>query len=174
MEPYVGELRLFAGTYAPRGWAFCDGRVLPVSENDALFSLIGTVYGGDGRTTFALPDLRGRIPLGQGQGRGLSERVVGQSFGTETVTLLATQMPAHNHRLSASRTEAVSPSPADAVFASNASNKFYAPNSGSAPQESLAPRSVAAVGGNQPHNNIMPGTAIHYIIALFGIYPSQN
>ena len=174
MEPYVGELRIFAGTFAPRGWAFCDGRLLPISQNDALFTLIGTTYGGDGQTTFALPDLRGRIPLGQGQGPGLSPRVVGQSFGTETVTLLSTQMPAHNHLFTASKTEAASLSPTGALFASNAVNNFYAPNPGGVEQQVLSPRTVAAAGGNQPHNNIMPSTAIHYIIALFGIFPSQN
>lgn len=174
MESYVGELRLFAGTFAPRGWAFCDGRLLPISQNDALFALIGTTYGGDGQTTFALPDLRGRIPLGQGQGQGLSSHVFGQPFGTETVTLLTTQMPAHNHLFTASKTEAASLSPTDAVFASSADNSFYAPDSGGAQHESLDPRSVTAVGGNQPHNNIMPSAAIHYIISLFGIYPSQN
>lgn len=174
MEPYVGEVRLFAGTFAPQGWAFCDGRLLPISQNDILFALIGTAYGGDGQTTFALPDLRGRIPLGQGQGPGLSQRVLGQSFGSETVTLLATQMPAHNHPFTASKTEAVSLSPTGAVFASNATNNFYAPNSGSVQQQTLDPRTVAVAGGSQPHNNIMPSTAINYIIALFGIFPSQN
>lgn len=174
MEPYIGELRLFAGTYAPRDWAFCDGSLLPISENEALFTLIGTTYGGDGQTTFALPDLRGRIPLGQGQGAGLSLRTIGQSFGSETVTLLTTQIPAHSHSFSASKTEASSSGPASAVFASNSANNFYAPNPGSVPQEILDARTVALAGGNQPHNNIMPSTAVNYIIALFGIFPSQS
>lgn len=174
MEPYVGEVRLFAGTFAPRNWAFCDGRLLPIGENEPLFALIGTTYGGDGQTTFALPDLRGRIPLGQGQGPGLSSRVLGQSFGSETVTLLSTQMPAHNHLFAASKTDAVSPSPEGAVFASNSANQFYAPNAGGVQQQTLDPRTVTVEGGSQPHNNIMPSTAINYIIALFGIFPSRN
>ena len=174
MEPYVGELRIFAGTFAPRGWAFCDGRLLPISENDALFTLIGTTYGGDGQTSFALPDLRGRIPLGDGQGPGLSPRVVGQSFGSESVTLLATQMPAHSHSFTASKAEAVSLSPAGAVFASNAANNFYAANTGGIEQQVLSSHTVAVAGANRPHDNVMPSTAINYIIALFGIFPSQN
>lgn len=174
MEPYVGEVRLFAGNFPPRNWAFCDGRLLPISQNEVLFTVIGTTYGGDGQTTFALPDLRGRIPLGQGQGTGLSPRVLGESFGLETVTLLTTQIPAHNHLFTASKTEAASLSPTDAVFASNATNNFYAPNPGGVEQQVLDPRTVAAAGGSQPHDNIMPSTAINYIIALFGIFPSQN
>jgi microcystin-dependent protein len=175
VEPYIGEVRLFAGNFAPLNWAFCNGKLLAISENDALFALIGTTYGGDGQTTFALPDLRGRIPLSQGQGPGLSRRTVGESFGVEAVTLLTTQIPAHSHFFTASKTEGAASSPADTVFASNAANNFYAPLPDQGAQlEMLDPRTVAIAGGSQPHTNIMPSAAINYIIALFGIFPSQN
>lgn len=174
MEPYVGEVRLFAGNYAPSNWALCDGSLLPINQHDILFSLIGTTYGGDGRVTFALPDLRGRLPLGQGQGAGLSSRTLGESFGAETVTLLSTQMPSHNHPFSASKSEATLLSPTNAVFAANAQNNVYAPLQSGVEQQVLDPRTVTVTGGSQPHDNIMPSTALNYIIALFGIYPTRN
>lgn len=175
MDPYLGDIRLFAGNFAPAGWVLCDGRLLAISENDALFAIIGTTYGGDGITTFGVPDLRGRLPVGQGNGAGLSPRVIGQQFGVESVTLLAAQMPAHNHPFYASTTTpSTSPSPAGAMFAHSDTDKIYVSSPASPLPETMNATTVQAAGGNQPHNNIMPTTAINYILCVAGIFPSRN
>jgi microcystin-dependent protein len=169
-EPFVGEIRMFAGNFAPRGWAFCDGQLLAVSQNDALFSLFGTIYGGDGRTTFALPDLRGRIPIHAGQGPGLSQRRLGSTGGVETVTLTVNQLPSHSHQLKASSQVANTPNPETNVLANAASSDPYE----EVADEALAAGSITSVGGSQSHTNLMPFLCINFIVALFGIYPSRT
>ncbi len=172
-EPFVGEIRIFAGTFAPRGWAFCDGQLLAVSQNEALFSLLGTIYGGDGRTTYGIPDLRGRTPIHAGQGPGLSNRRQGSMVGTERVTLVDSQMPSHPHNFGASTDTASQTSPGANVFAGGtAEAKFYiqAPSN----PKTLMGTPVGDTGGNQSHNNLMPALCLNFIISLFGTYPSRN
>lgn len=169
-EPFVGEIRLFAGNFAPRDWAFCDGQLLAVSQNDALFSLLGTTYGGDGSTTFGLPDLRGRIPVHAGQGPGLQDRRLGDSFGLERVTLMSNQIPYHEHRPAGTRAAASSRFPEGNVWA-GAPNAVYRR---ATPDQAMADGLVEEAGGNQPHDNMMPFLGVNFIIALFGIYPSRN
>ena len=171
-NPYIGEIRLFAGNFAPLGWAFCQGQLVSIADNDTLFSLIGTTYGGDGQQTFGLPDLRGRVPVHQGSGPGLSTRVIGELAGTETVTLTTANLPAHSHALVATSAPAsTAAGPAGGVLAS-ASVKVY--GSG-APGTPLAAAAIAATsGGGQPHQNMAPFLALNYIISLFGIYPQQS
>jgi microcystin-dependent protein len=173
-EPFVGEIRMFAGNFAPRGWAFCDGQLLAVSQNDALFSLLGTVYGGDGRTTFGLPDMRGRIPLHQGQGPGLSSRRLGAKFGEESVTLTTNQLPSHTHGSAAYNTEATVETPTGKVLAkpNNTEGIYTLPNAGN--NVSLSPSTIINAGGSQSHTNLMPTLCVHFIMALVGIYPSRN
>ncbi|MBP6616550.1 MAG: phage tail protein [Burkholderiales bacterium RIFCSPHIGHO2_01_FULL_64_960] len=175
MESFIGDIRLFAGTFAPRGWMLCNGAVLSISQYDTLFSLIGTTYGGDGQSTFALPDLRGRVPVGQGQGPGLTNRVIGEVYGSENVTLVPNQMPQHTHTLNASTATATSAQPAGQLFAQTGSDKFYGPPPATDPQpQAMAANAVTPAGGSQPHTNIMPSMAINYIIAVEGIYPTRN
>ena len=169
-EPFVGEIRMFAGNFAPRGWAFCDGQLLAVSQNDALFSLLGTVYGGDGRTTFGLPDLQGRIPVHAGSGPGLSERRLGSKGGAENVTLTINQLPSHTHQLRASTNLPTDRSPAAHVSAETTNDVYL----NSSPVVDMATNSINQVGGSRSHTNLMPFLCIHFIIALFGIYPSRH
>lgn len=175
-EPFVGEIRMFAGNFAPRGWAFCDGQLLAVSQNDALFSLLGTVYGGDGRTTFGLPDLRGRIPLHAGTGPGLSPRRLGAKGGEEQVTLTVNQLPAHRHDWQATSSNAtnVSPvgSPDPIPYAQPLNADVY--RDGTPPTVDFSGSAVGNTGGSQPHTNVMPFLCVHFIIALFGIFPSRQ
>ena len=170
-EPFVGEIRMFAGNFAPRGWAYCDGQLLATSQNEALFSLLGTIYGGDGRTTFGLPDLRGRIPLHQGTGPGLSARRLGSKGGGEKVTLTTDQLASHTHDWNANTTTADGTAPAGKVLAEPVGIRLYRQQD---PDNSLASATIANTGGGQPHNNLMPTLCIHFIIALFGIYPSRQ
>jgi microcystin-dependent protein len=170
-EPFVGEIRMFAGNFAPQGWAFCDGQLLAVSQNDALFSLLGTIYGGDGRTTFGLPDLRGRIPVHAGSGPGLSLRTIGQIGGAENVTLTQNQLPAHNHEMAASGDLGSQSNPANNLLARISNNDLY---SGDPPDAALSSQAIGAAGGSQSHTNLMPYLCINFIIALFGIYPSRH
>lgn len=171
-EPFVGEIRMFAGNFAPRGWAFCDGQLLAVSQNDALFSLLGTIYGGDGRTTFGLPDLRGRIPLHAGDGPGLSPRRLGSKGGTEKETLTVNQLPSHRHTFSAVNTPATETAPpADGTLAQSAGYDLYVPPGGFT---NMASTDVSSVGGSRSHTNLMPFLCVHFIIALVGIYPSRH
>lgn len=171
-EPFVGEIRMFAGNFAPRGWAFCDGQLLAVSQNDALFSLLGTIYGGDGRTTFGLPDLRGRIPIHAGHGPGLSERRLGAKSGSEKETLTVNQMPSHTHTMHASTQLAVDDIPTGRVLAQGRGNRIYRDNASFL--SSMNSQAVTSVGGSRSHTNEMPYLCIHFIIALFGIYPSRH
>ncbi|WP_346838995.1 tail fiber protein [Microbulbifer sp. SAOS-129_SWC] len=173
-ESFVGEIRIFAGNYAPKGWAFCHGQLLAVSENDALFSLLGTIYGGDGRNTFALPDLRGRLPVGEGQGNGLSPRRLGQKFGQDSVTLTQAQLPAHRHDFVATTAAAESASPSGALFANTGGENPYVSSATTPQPRTMDPRTITATGGSQAHDNTMPSLAVNYIISLWGIYPARN
>jgi microcystin-dependent protein len=169
--PFIGEIMMFAGNFAPTGYAACDGSLLPISSYAALFSVIGTYYGGNGTTNFALPDLRGRVPIHVGTGAGLSTYSQGQMGGQETHTLLATEMPAHNHTAYASTSGGTSSSP---------SNNFPAVNSegiehyGSSENGTMNANAIGAAGGSQPHNNIQPYLAINFCIAISGIFPSRS
>lgn len=172
-ECYVGEIRIFGGNFAPVGWAFCDGSILSISENETLFMLIGTTYGGDGQTTFALPDLRGRIPLHAGTNpRTGTTYVQGQMSGSETVTLISQQLPVHTHLVSANSTTGDSPTPSNHVWGLSDSGKQYIESS--TPNGTMSPSSILPVGGSQPHDNMMPFLTVNFIIALYGIYPPQN
>ena len=171
-DPFIGEIRMFAGNFAPRGWAFCWGQLQSISENDALFTLLGTTYGGDGQTTFALPDLRGRIPVGQGQGPALTNRIIGQQYGAEEVVLLSSQMPGHTHALVASGTAATASSPAGAVVAAQPNDLVFI--GGVTPTVLMRTDLVAPDGGSQPHDNMAPYLCLNFIIALFGIFPSRS
>lgn len=170
-EAFIGEIRLFAGNYAPQNWALCDGRSLPISEYDVVFALLGTTYGGDGVTTFALPDLRGRLPIGVGQGTGLSVRVLGERFGVEQVTLLPNNAPAHTHAMVGGGA-ASSTNPAGLVPAAVTGFNLYAASTTS--PQTLAASTVDVAGGGLPHNNVMPSLPLSFIICLNGIYPSSN
>jgi microcystin-dependent protein len=161
-QPFIGEIRLFGGNFAPVDWAFCNGQLLPISENEVLFNLIGTTYGGDGQTTFALPDLQGRLPIHQGSGF-----TIGQSGGQESHTLTTNEMPAHQHP-GFSATAATSGLPNGNLPANTGTSNLYAASNAGAWS------GYQSVGGNQPHDNLMPFTCVSFIIALFGIYPSQN
>jgi microcystin-dependent protein len=166
-QPYVGEIRMFAGNFAPAGWMFCDGQLLPISENETLFQLIGTTYGGDGESTFALPDLQGRVPLHMGNGHILAE-----TGGAETITLTTTQIPAHSHPLMASTGVATLTDPEGNVLAQTGT--FDAYQSSELPNSNMAPTSIGSVGGNQPHENMQPFLCVNFIISLFGIFPSPT
>lgn len=170
-EPFVGEIRMFAGNFAPRGWAFCDGQLLAVSQNDALFSLYGTIYGGDGRTTFGLPDMRGRIPLHEGTGPGLSPRRLGSKAGAENEALTTNQLASHSHDFNANTTTADKATPAGNILADPVVIEFYDQVD---QNSSLASTSIANTGGSRPHTNLMPTLCVNFICALFGIYPSRN
>lgn len=170
-EPFVGEIRMFAGNFAPRGWAFCDGQLLAVSQNDALFSLLGTIYGGDGRTTFGLPDLRGRTPIHAGQGPGLSNRRLGLKAGSETETLTVNQLPSHSHAPQFSTASSTGNDPSGEVVGGSPNVRIFRPQ---APDQNMSTAAITAVGGSRKHTNLMPFLCIHFIIALFGIYPSRH
>lgn len=170
-EPFVGEIRIFAGNFAPQGWALCNGQLLAVSQYDALFSLLGTIYGGDGRTTFALPDLRGRVPLHMGAGTGLSNRVIGAKCGSESVTLSTQQMPGHTHTLAASANIASQTNATGNLLAKSTNIDLY---SGDTPDTTLAAQSISNAGNSQSHTNVMPYLSVNFIIALYGVYPSRT
>lgn len=174
-QPYIGEIRMFGFGRTPNGWQACDGSLLPISENDALFALIGTTYGGNGVTTFAVPDLRGRLPVHQGQGPGLSNYVIGQSAGTETVTLMSTQMPAHTHALQATTAAATSTTPGAALLPGAVSgDTFYVNTITGNNVAAMSAQMLGSGGGSQPHENCMPTLTVQYCIALFGIFPTQG
>jgi microcystin-dependent protein len=165
-QPYVGEIRMFAGNFAPAGWMFCSGQLLPISENDVLFNLIGTTYGGDGQSTFALPDLRGRVPIHQGNGFTLA-----QSAGAETVTLTVQQMPAHPHAfLGAAVGGNVIPAPGNLP----ANSQNITPYINQAPDGTMNAGAISPAGGSQPHDNRQPYLGINFILSLFGLYPTQS
>ena len=165
-QPYVGEIRMFAGNFAPAGWMFCEGQLLPISENETLFQLIGTTYGGDGESTFALPDLRGRIPINQGNGFILAE-----TGGAEEITLTVNQIPAHSHPLLASTATAQNANPTGNVLGNQTLAQMYIED---VANTNLAPTAVPSVGGSQPHTNFQPYLCVNYIISLFGIFPSPT
>jgi microcystin-dependent protein len=167
-QPYVGEIRMFAGNFAPAGWMFCEGQLLPISENETLFQLIGTTYGGDGQSTFALPDLRGRLPMHQGNGFILAE-----TGGAEEITLTVSQIPLHTHPAVGTNNVGNSTSPNNKVFASG-SVVSTQPYGSDAPLSPLAPTSVSSVGGSQPHTNFQPYLCVDFIISLFGLFPSPT
>ena len=169
-EPFTGEIKMFAGNFAPRGWAFCDGQLLAISQNDALFSLLGTIYGGDGRTTYGLPDLRGRIPIHAGNGPGLSSRRLGAKGGAEKVTLTVNQLPSHGHQQQGTSSDATSKNPAGGLPARAVSAAYAPPGS----PVQLSGQSASDTGGSRDHANLMPYLCVHFIIALFGIYPSRQ
>lgn len=173
-DPFVAEIRIFPFNFAPKGWAFCDGQILPISQNTALFSLLGTTYGGNGQTTFALPNLQGRVPVHPGQGPGLSEHVLGEEGGSGTVTLLQSEVPAHTHALAASAAAAYARSPSGELFANqNGGVNSYATLAG-APTALLASAASETVGGGQPHNNMAPYLVLNFCIALQGVYPPRS
>ena len=168
---YVGEIRLFGGNFAPAGWYFCDGSLIPITENETLFQLIGTTYGGDGEATFALPDLRGRVPVHQGTGAGLSTYVLGERAGVESVTLTAQQIPAHTHPLLLSTAPGTADSPQGNLPATPPAMRHYAEDSASV---SLAPTALAGAGGSQPHDNMQPYLGLNFIISAYGVFPSPT
>lgn len=170
-EPFVGEIRMFAGNFAPRGWAFCDGQMLAINQNQALFSLLGTIYGGDGHTTFGLPDLRGRIPIHAGTGPGLSPRQIGVTSGEEETTLNINELPHHAHSAIGTTNLSTSGDPTGRFLAQVKSNKFYDEAN---PTVYMAADTLRATGGSLAHNNMMPYLCINFIVALNGIYPSRN
>lgn len=180
MDPFIGEIRMVGFNFAPNGWALCNGQLLSISQNTALFSLIGTFYGGDGVQTFALPNLQSRVPVHQGQGLGLSVYTIGQAGGTENVTLVANQMPSHNHTVGVSNLAGSASDPTNNLLAQantgtprqpnlNVPNFVPPPATGS-----LAPTAVSMAGGNQPHPNIQPYLCVNFIIALQGVFPSRG
>ena len=170
-DQFVAEIRIFGFNFPPTGWALCNGQLLPISQNTALFSLLGTQYGGDGKSTFALPNLQGNGAVHQGQGNGLTERFVGETGGSTTVSLLATEMPLHLHNLSASVLPADGPNPAGAYTAAPANDNLYAAPAGI---QSMAPQCLPMAGGSQPHNNMQPYLTMNYCIALQGIFPPRG
>ncbi len=169
-DPYIGEIRMFGGNFAPQGWMFCEGQLLAIAEYDTLFTLIGTTYGGDGQSTFALPDLRGRLPLHQGTDQG-STYTLAQTGGAETVTLTAQQLPVHSHPLLATGDNATATAASGNTLAQTPS---YTPYIASPPNTALAGGAIGPSGGSQPHNNFQPYLCVSFIISLFGVYPSQT
>jgi microcystin-dependent protein len=174
-NPFVAEIRIFAGNFPPKGWAFCDGQLMPISQNTALFSLLGTTYGGDGKSNFALPNLQGSAPMQAGQGPGLSLRDLGESSGEQTVTLLQTEMPAHSHTLNATasggdRNSPQGNSPAESRVGRQTQPQYSTPGNG-AP---MSPEAISVTGGNLPHNNMPPYLTLTFIIALQGVFPARS
>ena len=172
-EPYIGEIRMFGGSFAPAGWAMCQGQLMPISENDTLFNLIGTTYGGDGQETFGLPDLQGRAPVHMGQGPGISQNyVIGEKAGVESVTLTTNQIPIHTHSFVASSDAGQSAQPQNALFALLPTGNLY--TQPQQPAVNLNSNMLSAAGGSQPHENIQPYLCITFIISLFGVFPTQT
>lgn len=170
-DPFVAEIRIFGFNFAPRGWAFCQGQLLPISQNTALFSLLGTTYGGNGQSTFALPDLEGRAPMHPGQGPGLSLHDLGETGGSETVSLIESEIPAHSHTPRASEADGLERSPVGQLPATGiAISMFQAPG----PVVQMSPFALAPAGGGQPHNNMMPYLTLNFCIALQGVFPPRS
>jgi len=170
-SPYVGEIRMFGGNFAPVGWMFCDGQLLPISQYETLFNLIGTTYGGDGQSTFGLPDLRGRVPIHQGTDSFGNNRVLAQNGGVETVTLSVSQIPVHNHVPQSFSNTGNQNSPAGGVWGLSSSGSLY---SNTAPSIAMDPSAMGSAGGSQPHDNMIPFLGVNFILSLFGIFPSQT
>lgn len=180
MEPFIGQISLFGFNFAPKDWAICDGQLLSIAQNSALFALIGTTYGGNGQTNFALPDLRGRVPMGQGQGPGLSPRNMGEVSGSENVTLQQSQMPMHSHMLSVSNQTASASDPTGHVLAASTGSDpvdgatVTVNTYGTNPTGTASPQAISTAGGSQPHDNMQPYLTMNYCIALVGVFPSRN
>lgn len=171
-DPFVAEIRIFPFNFAPRGWAWCDGQLMPISQNTALFSLLGTTYGGDGKSTFALPDLGGRAPMHPGQGPGLSLHDLGETGGSETVTLLESEIPSHSHGLMSNASVANRTAPQGNALARVSGATPYAP--AASPTATLSDQALAPTGGDQPHNNLQPYLTLYFNIALQGIFPPRG
>jgi microcystin-dependent protein len=174
MDPYIGEVRLFAGNFAPSGWALCWGQLISISQNTALFSILGTFYGGNGTTTFALPDLRGRMPLGQGQGPGLANMVIGEAAGTETANMLLSNMPGHTHFVNVNGDTNGMSQTVTNTYLNGKTASGEPVVSGVSALTTLSPATVGVTGGNQPFGILPPFTCLNYIIALQGVFPSRN
>lgn len=172
-DPFVAEIRIFPFNFAPTGWARCDGQLMPLSQNTALFSLLGTTYGGDGKSTFALPDLQGRAPMHPGQGPGLSLHDLGETGGSDTVTLLESEIPAHSHALMSLGSPGNRTSPVGNSIARPSAGNAYVPPGG-APLVSMAPEALPPAGGDQPHNNLQPYLTLYFNIALQGVFPPRT
>ena len=174
MDPFVAEIRIFPFNFAPKGWAWCNGQLLPLSQNTALFSLLGTTYGGDGKSNFALPDLEGRAAMHPGQGPGLSLHDLGETGGSETVTLLESEIPNHTHALRANTdiADVQNPSPARSIARSQNANAYKPP--GGQPQVTMSGQALAPAGGDQPHNNMQPYLTFYFNIALQGVFPPRT
>jgi len=171
-DPFVAEIRIFPFNFAPQGWAFCDGQLMPLSQNTALFSLLGTTYGGDGKSTFALPNLQGRAPMHPGQGPGLSVHAFGEMGGSETVTLSESELPAHSHAMMAQSALATSKTPTGNTLARPGKGQTFAPSSANV--VTLASQALAPTGGQAPHNNMMPYLTFYFCIALQGVFPPRS
>ncbi|KQR09121.1 MULTISPECIES: phage tail protein [Xanthomonas] len=172
--PFIGEIRMFGFGRTPQDWQACDGSLLPIADYETLFMLIGTTYGGDGQNTFGVPDLRGRLPLHQGQGPGLSNYLLGQVSGTETVTLLGPQLPAHTHTLVATTAAATATAPAGLLPGAVTGDVFYATNIAGATAVPMDAQSTTFIGGGMPHDNLMPTLTVQYCISTAGIFPQQS
>jgi microcystin-dependent protein len=170
-NPYIGEIRMFAGSFAPAGWAMCDGQLIPISENDALFTLIGTTYGGDGQETFALPNLQSRIPMHMGTAKSGTTYTIGEAAGVEQVTLTTQQIPTHNHAFLATTDSGAAASANNAVVGSGTAITIFRPGGAGAV---MSNQSIGPAGGSQPHDNMQPFLCINYIISLFGLFPNPN
>jgi len=173
-DPFVAEIRILPFNFAPRGWAFCDGQLLPISQNTALFSLLGTTYGGDGRTNFALPNLQGSAPMHPGQGPGLSLHFLGETGGSETVTLLQTEIPLHTHTMRANGGDGIAPSPAGNVASGPGADRDLFWYKDGPPNALMRADASGIAGGNLPHNNMMPYLTLNFCIALQGVYPPRS
>lgn len=173
MEGMLAEIRMFGGNFAPRSWALCEGQLLPIAQNSALFSLLGTIYGGDGRTTFALPDMRGRSPMGNGSGPGLTPRREGQKGGSETVTLAVTQMPSHSHLIGATEEDADTNEANGHILCNSVGSTMYF-DGNIENNVNLKSTTVRNTGGNQPHNNLHPFLVVNFIICTQGVFPSRS
>ncbi|MGN6184625.1 MAG: phage tail protein [Thermoanaerobaculia bacterium] len=170
-DPFVAEIRIFPFNFAPKGWAWCDGQLLPLSQNTALFSLLGTTYGGNGKSNFALPDLQGRAPMHPGQGPGLSLHDLGETGGSETVSLLESEIPSHSHGLTCSQADGISQSPQGVLLATGINiSQYHTPGA----LTSLSPQALAPAGGDQPHNNMQPYLTFYFCIALQGVFPPRT
>lgn len=173
-DPFIAEIRMVGFNFAPTGWALCDGQLLPISQNTALFSLLGTFYGGDGRSTFALPNLQGSAPLGQGQGAGLSDYVIGQSGGASSVTLLQSEIPVHTHTMRGNFNQADVNDPSPARSLARSGTGFLYQSNTSANLVNMAPQTLGVAGGSLPHNNMQPFLTVLFIIALQGVFPPRS
>jgi microcystin-dependent protein len=172
-DPFVAEIRIFAFNFAPKGWAFCDGQIMPISQNTALFSLLGTTYGGDGKSTFALPNMQGNAPMHPGQGPGLSLHDLGETGGSQFVTLLESEMPAHSHAIMSQNAPGNRTNPGGNSFARTSSGNVYIPPAG-APLVPLSNQSLPPAGGSLPHNNMQPYLTLNFCIALQGVFPPRS